>query len=237
MSVILTRLLLTHSLHYNFFLIPPFFLKSFCIMSVNTKYSSFLPLPLSLQSLNVKPAPFTPWHLHVSLCLPCIKKLFVAYSPLFSLHSSTSYLLSFLFSLFSFPSCISASFSFSRSRLRVLHINHTILIQSERYCRLSISKEREREKIEGRKNINSGGTDGERAPSERNWNGECEEERWVYKQRRGRMRKREMRRGFRTEGGGEEEMQYFFFCSTASGLQVSWLKNTEPQLRSCVRIS
>lgn len=126
------------------------------------------------------------------VCLLYIKKLLVAYSTLFSLHSSSSYLLSFPFSLPCFPSCISASFAFSCSRLRVLHINHTILIQSERRCRLSISAERE--KIEGRKNINSGETDGERAPSERNRNGEYERERWVYKQRRGRKRKREMRR-------------------------------------------
>lgn len=85
----------------------------------------------------------------LSVC-PVLKKLFVAYCTLFSFHSASSYLLSFLFSLFSFPSCISASFSFSRSRLRVLHINHTILIQSERQCRLSISAERERRQREER---------------------------------------------------------------------------------------
>jgi len=94
----------------------------------------------------------------LSVGLPSIEKLFVAYSTLFSLHSS-SYLLSFPFSL-PFPPAFHSlllSLSFESAAHQSYNLNSVrALLPPQHFCR-----ERENEMIEGRKNINSGRTDGE----------------------------------------------------------------------------
>lgn len=145
MSVILTRLLFTHSLHFNFSLIPPFIYSVF--LHHLSKHRILLISSTSSPVFKRQIRHFS----HPDICMflsvcPVLKELFVAYCTLFSLHSSSSYLLSFLFSLFflsllHFCFLLLLSLSFESAAHQSYNLNSVrALVPPQHFCR-----ERERE--------------------------------------------------------------------------------------------